>query len=211
MKDDHGFNKKFNYLGKEFTQEILEASTIRTIAAGTELIREGQYIKSIPIVLTGLIKVVTHFEDKELLLYYIQPEQTCIMSFSSCIHQEQSKIFAITEEESIVLLMPSAKVSQWVIDKPAFNQLFFKQYDLRYSDLVDTIGHLLYYKLDRRVLDYLTEKVNLVNMNPIKISHKEIANDLGTAREVVSRIIKKLEKKNLLKQHHDGIELILSE
>ncbi|MBL7765861.1 MAG: Crp/Fnr family transcriptional regulator [Chitinophagaceae bacterium] len=209
MPDHHDIEKKFKYLGKDLLAELLEVSVIKTFPANTELVREGQYVKYIPIVLQGLVKVFTQFEEKELLLYYIKPEQSCIMSFSSCINNDKSKIFAITEEESTVLLIPSEKITKWVIHFPTINMLFYQQYDLRYSELVDTIHQMLYYKLDKRLLDYLSEKVKVKGKNPVKISHKEIANDLGTAREVVSRIVKKLEKQNVLKQYHDSIELFL--
>ena len=106
-----------------------------------------------------------------------------------------------------MLLLPSDKLSQWVTQYPQINKLFYQQYDLRYAELIDTINQLLYHKLDKRVLDYLQEKIKVTSKNPIKITHKEIAQELGTAREVVSRIIKKLEKQLLLKQHHDSIEL----
>jgi CRP/FNR family transcriptional regulator len=199
---------KFSFLGKELLTELLSVSTIKVFPDQVELVREGQYVKYIPIVLSGLVKVFTRFEDKELLLYYIKPEQSCIMSFSSCLNNDKSKIFAITEEECTVLLIPSDKIAKWVMDYPTINLLFYQQYDLRYAELVDNIHHMLYYKLDKRLLDYLTEKIRVTGKNPIKITHKEIANDLGTAREVVSRIVKKLEKQNILKQHHDNIELL---
>jgi CRP/FNR family transcriptional regulator len=123
------------------------------------------------------------------------------------MNNDKSKIVAITEEESTVLLIPSEKIAKWVIEYPQINRLFYQQYDLRYLELVDTIHQMLYYKLDKRLLDYLSEKVKVTGKNPIKISHKEIANDLGTAREVVSRLVKKLEKQNILKQYHDSIEI----
>lgn len=207
MADNYGIETKFKYLGKNLISEILATCAIKNFPANTELVREGQFVKQIPIVLSGLVRVYTQFESKELLLYYIKPEQSCIMSFSSCINNDKSKIFAITEEESTVLLIPSEKITKWVATYPTINRLFYQQYDLRYADLVDTIQQLLYHKLDKRLLDYLSEKVKVTGKNPIKISHKEIANDLGTAREVVSRLVKKLEKQDLLKQHHDSIEL----
>ena len=207
MSELYNIEKKFYYLGKDLIHIILEASQIMTFPANTELVKEGQYIKVIPIVLNGLVKVSTKFEDKELLLYYIQPDQSCIMSFSSAIHNDKSKIVALTEVESTVLLIPSDKVSRWITEFPVINTLFYNQYDLRYAELIDSINHLIYYKLDQRILDYLTEKIKVTGNNPIKISHKEIANDLGTAREVVSRLVKKLENDKVLKQHHDNIEL----
>jgi CRP/FNR family transcriptional regulator len=207
MTDDYEIEAKFKFLGKALISELLASSVVKTFPAQSELVREGQYVKYVPLILNGLVKVFTQIEDKELLLYYIQPQQSCIMSFSSCINNDKSKIFAITEEESTVLLIPSEKIAKWVTEFPTINMLFYQQYDLRYSELVDTIHHMLYYKLDKRLIDYLEEKVRITGKNPIKISHKEIANDLGTAREVVSRLVKKLEKQNILKQYHDSIAL----
>lgn len=209
MTDNSSLEAKFSYLGKDLLEEILAVADIKTFSANTELVREGQYIKVIPLVLRGLVKVFTQFEDRELLLYYIRPDQSCIMSFSSCLKNEKSKVFAIVEEESSVLLIPAGKIARWIIEFPTINLLFYKQYDLRYSELIDSINHLLFYKLDKRLLDYLTNRIRVTGKNPIKISHKEIAGELGTAREVVSRLVKKLERQNLLKQHHDSIELFL--
>jgi len=206
MKDN--LRIKFDFLGKELLDEILSVSEIVNFESGSVLVQEGQFVKVIPIVLKGLVKVFTRHEDKELLLYYIKPDESCIMSFSSAIHNSKSKIFAVTESNSDILLVPSTKITQWVKNYPAINILFYNQYDLRYAEMIDTIKHLIYDKLDKRVLDYLIEKKQLLQINPIKISHKEIANDLGTAREVVSRIVKKLENDKVLIQHHDSIEIL---
>jgi CRP/FNR family transcriptional regulator, anaerobic regulatory protein len=209
MAENYDIERKFAYLGKDLVKELINVSVIKTFPPNTELVREGQYVRHIPIVLSGLVKVYTQFEEKELLLYYIKPEQSCIMSFSSCINNDKSKIFAITEEQSTVFLIPSEKMANWVLAYPTINLLFYQQYDLRYSELVDTIHHMLYYKLDKRLLDYLAERIKVTGKNPLKISHKEIANDLGTAREVVSRLVKKFENQKILKQYHDSIELFL--
>lgn len=200
--------QQFNYLGKELLDKIFEVSEIIEVAAGTELVREGQYVKYVPVVISGLVKVFIQTDDKELLLYYIQPEQSCIMSFSAVINGGSSKIFAIAEDDSQILLIPTQFLTKWVIDYPVINRLFYKEYELRYTDLVDTINELLYFKLDQRLLHYLQKKVEITGKNPIKILHKEIANDLGTAREVISRLIKKYENQEVLKQYTDGIEIL---
>jgi CRP/FNR family transcriptional regulator len=129
------------------------------------------------------------------------------MTFLACFKSEKSKIVAITQEKTSAILIPSDKLSRWIFDYPNINKLFYQQLDMRYTELIDAIHHLLYDKLDKRLLDYLKEKNSVTGKNPIKISHKEIANDLGTAREVISRLIKKLETQNKVKQHHDSIEI----
>lgn len=200
--------KKFSYLEIELLEKISDVSEVIEVPHGAELIREGQYVKFVPIVLSGLVKVYIQSDERELLLYYIRQDESCIMSFSSVINDASSKIFAVAEEDSLIMLIPTQHIVKWVTQHPSINKLFYKEYELRYSDLVETINEMLYLKLDQRVLNYLTKKIQLTGKNPIKISHKEIANDLGTAREVVSRLIKKFEKQEVLKQYSDGIEVL---
>lgn len=197
-----------SFLGPKLLDDILKSSSILEFEKNTELVREGQFVKVIPIVISGLIKVFSRQEDKELLLYYIKPSESCVMSFSAILENTPSQIFAITEEDTTVLLLPTSKINNWVKTFPNFNHLFFQQYHARYSDLLKTINHLLFDKLDTRLYNYLIEKKNITHKNPIRISHRQIANELGTAREVVSRLIKKLEKENKVKQLTNEIEIL---
>lgn len=201
------FEKKFYFLGADLIREITEVSDIRTFPPKTELIKEGEYIKIIPVLLSGLVKTFAQVEGKELLLYYIQPGQSCIMSFSSSLKNEPSRIFAVTEEESDLLLIPSDKISKWVITEPSINLLFYEEYNQRYSEMLDTVRRLLYDKLDKRLFDYLCNRVKITGKNPVKFSHRDAAHDLGTAREVVSRLIRKLESQNLVRQENDLIHV----
>lgn len=200
--------QQFPLFNSDLIAEILVYAVEKEIPKDTELLREGQFIKVIPLVLNGLIKVFTRHEDKELLLYYIKPNESCIMSFSAGINQQPSKIYATTEEDSHLLLIPTEKLGKWTRQFPEFNSLFFLQYNLRYSDLLDTINSLLFDKLDKRVYDYLKEKVAVTQHNPLKISHRQIASELGTAREVISRIVKKLELEGKVKQSATTIEIL---
>ena len=147
-------------------------------------------------------------KEKELLLYYIKPQESCIMSFSAGMKNEPSKIFAVAEEDTSALLLPTDKVALWVRDYPEVNHLFFQQYNLRYSDLLTTIHQLLFERMDKRLLDYLVNKSLLTGRNPIKISHRQIAAELGTAREVISRIMKKLENDGKVRQEANTIEIL---
>jgi CRP/FNR family transcriptional regulator len=200
--------KKLGFLEKELLEQLLEQSTIKEFPAGIELVRTGQYVKVIPIVLSGLVKVLTQHEDKEYLLYYIKPSESCVMSLIAGIKRQQSLIEAITETESVLLLIPSDKIEHWIDQYPRLNKLFYQQYEDRYTDMIETVHHLLFDKLDKRIVHYLKEKSETLNQNPIKISHRQIAQDLGTAREVVSRVMKQLERDHLVKQLPDAIQLL---
>ncbi len=197
-----------NKLHPDLRAEIEEHAILKEIPQGTEILREGQYIKVIPIVVEGLLKVFTRHEDKELLLYYIKPQESCIMSFSAGMKNEPSQIFAVAEEDTTALLLPVERIIQWTRLFPDINQLFFQQYNLRYTELLTTIHHLLFDRMDKRILDFLANKSQLTGRNPIKISHRQIAAELGTAREVVSRLMKKLENEGKIKQEANMIEIL---
>ena len=201
-------SKLLTPLHPDLRKELEAHAILKEVPQGTEILREGQYVKVIPIVLEGLIKVFSRHEEKELLLYYIKPQESCIMSFAAGMKNEPSKIFAVAEEDTSALLLPTDKVALWVRDYPEANHLFFQQYNLRYSDLLTTIHQLLFERMDKRLLDYLVNKSLLTGRNPIKISHRQIAAELGTAREVISRIMKKLENDGKIRQEANTIEIL---
>lgn len=192
----------------ELLNEIAEYGQLKEIPEGVEILKEGQYVKAIPIVLEGLVKTFTRAEEKELLLYYIGPAQSCIMSFSAGLSNAPSRIFAFTEDASLLLLLPADKLSKWVKQYPQINELFFQQYNLRYTEMLDTINSLLFDKLDQRLYNYLLEKSKLKGEKILSLRHKQIAGELGTAREVITRVIKRLEQEGKVRQLPEGIEII---
>lgn len=198
----------FPGLSSILTKKIMDNSSIVEIPEKTEVMREGQYIKAVPLVTSGLVKVFTRHEDKELLLYYIQPGESCIMTFDACLKNTPSKVYATTEKKSNVILMSTENVFKWLKEYPELNSLFFLQYNIRYHELLNMINQLLFDKMDSRILEYLKSKVKITGKNPLKISHRIIANDLGTAREVVSRIMKKLENEGKVNQLGTEIKLL---
>jgi len=201
-------NNIFPGLSSALVSQIINNSSIVEIPEKIEVMREGQYVQAVPIVTSGLIRVFTRHEDKELLLYYIQPGESCIMTFDACLKNIPSKVYATTEKKSEVLLMSTENVFKWMKEYPELNSLFFLQYNIRYSELLNMINQLLFEKMDTRILEYLKTKMKLTGKNPVKISHRQIANDLGTAREVVSRVMKKLEHEEKINQLATGIKII---
>lgn len=201
-------SKTLPSLNRDLIDEIKASSASKALPENTELIRDGQYVKVIPLVLEGLIKVFASHEANDLLLYYIRPGESCIMSFTAGLNNEPSRISAVTEEATTALLLPIDKVLQWTRRYPDINTLFFRQYHQRYTELLDNLNRVLFDRMDKRLYDYLKEKIRLRNTNPLKLSHRQIAEELGTAREVISRTMKKLEAEARVKQHANSIELL---
>jgi CRP/FNR family transcriptional regulator len=203
----HDLPESLKNLGKLVLEELLEASSIVEIPNQTEILRVGQYVKVIPIVLEGLLKVCTQYEERDLLLYYIRPSESCVMSFAYGMNQQASVVFARTEADSKLLLIPIEKAVKLGLSDPQMSALFFRQYNQRYSELLDTIHHLIHDKLDKRLEAFLVERSELTGKNPLEISHRQIATELGTAREVISRVIKKLENEGRVRQESGKIYL----
>jgi CRP/FNR family transcriptional regulator len=209
MPAEYGKLKQIlSFLDEPLLEAFTEYGEWVELGPGVQLLREGQYVKVVPIVLEGLVKVYTQTDQKELLLYFIQPKESCIMSLSAVMHNDPSKIFALTEEKSTLLLIPAGKITQWLKEFPRLNDLFYQQYDQRYAELIETIQQLLFNRLDQRIYEYLDELARLKGTRTLNIRHRQIAQDLGTAREVITRTLKKLEKEGKVSQVDGGIVLL---
>ena len=186
---------------------LAEEAQISTVEKGSIFLRTGEYVKMLPVVVNGLVRGYSSSEDKDLLLYYIKPGESCIMSFSSGLTNQPSIVNATTESESVVMLIPVRLIPALLHDDPGFSVMFFHSFNHRYIDLIDTINQLIFLNLDDRILDYLRKKAMLKGNQVLDLRHHEIARELGTAREVVSRVIKKLEKGGKLMQLDRGIKI----
>jgi CRP/FNR family transcriptional regulator len=180
----------------ELLQFIADEAVEMDVPADTTRLKTGNYVQSVPLVIKGLIRVSRNEEDKELLLYYIHPGEMCIMSFSACCNNSASLIEAVTLEETRILLIPSVKLREWINRFPSFNFFVYEMFNKRYLDLIETIDQLIFNHLDERLFNYLNEKALLTGTKTLSITHQQIATDMGTAREVISRLLKKLERKN---------------
>lgn len=188
---------------------LIKYGTIKTFSKGEVIVNEDSYIRSIPIVLKGSIKVLqTDDSGHELLLYFIEPGESCIMSFLGGIHQEKSKVKAIAEEETEILTVPVEKVLQFIKDYPQWLDYIFRLYHKRFEELLQVVNAVAFSKTDERLLDLLKKKSALLQSSTIHITHEQLANELGSARVVVSRLLKQLEQDGILKLSRKGITLL---
>lgn len=188
--------------------EIEEYAIVKSFKAEEHIVKQGQYIKYLPIIQNGSVKVFCSEDDTEFLLYYITAGESCIYSFAHIKNSEKASFSAIAETDSDLLLLPIHKVADWVKKFPSLNNIVLNNYQKHYSELLDTTKQLIFYKLEDRLINYLHTKSQLRNTKLLAISHKEIAYDLGTSREVISRLIKKLERNQILKQLGRKINLM---
>ncbi len=175
------------------------SSQLKTLPAETVLVQSNSYIRSIPVVLSGSIRVMRQDEEgREILLYYIKPGESCIMSFLAGIHDDTSKISAIVEEDAEILMVPVAKASEWVKVYPEWADFIFKLYHKRFEELLLMINAVVFQKLDDRIVELLKKKASIYQSKEINITHQQLAEELGTTREVVSRLLKQMEKQQMI-------------
>ena len=189
--------------------EVASFSELRKFKADSVILQEDSYIKSIPLVVSGSLKVVrTDANGHEILLYYITAGESCIMSFLGGIHDETSKIKAIVEEDAEILLIPVDKASEWVKKFPEWSDFIFKLYHKRFEELLSVVNAIAFQKLDVRLLHLLKQKSELANSKEIKVTHQQLAEELGTAREVVSRVAKQMENEGLIHLSRNKVTLM---
>lgn len=188
-------------------EEIKRVGTIESFKKGELLIRAGQYLKVLPIVLKGVIRVFQTHEDREILLYYVQPQETCIMSLAACLFNNESPSYAITEADTDVLFIPSRYINEWQRSYNSWNNFILKAYRNRYDELLGAFNSVVFKHIDERVINYLNTYALDNNTQHIPLSHQALAYELGTTRVVISRILKNLESKDLLVLHRGFIEL----
>jgi CRP/FNR family transcriptional regulator len=187
---------KFSPLVKE---KLYDFGFAKSFAEGEVILNENAYIKAIPIVTKGSIRVMrADDEDREILLYYIKSGESCIMSFLGGLHQDTSKVKAIAEEETEILFIPIEKVNLLIREFPEWLDYIFKLYHKRFEELLEVVNAIAFKKLDERLLDLIHKKCELSKSKTLQVTHEQLSNELGTARVVVSRLLKQMEDQGLV-------------
>jgi len=205
---EHQLSKYFPVMAeKALREELLANAEMHKFDENSVLLEVGKYVKVLPLVLKGCIKVVKEMDGKEILMYYIRPGESCIMSISACISHEKSKIKAVTEEETELLLIPYNFVNVWLQKYPTWNSFVINSYKNRFENILDAFNAVAFQKMDERLILYLEQRASITNSKTIKITHQQIANDLATARVVVSRLLKELEHQGKISQTRGRVTL----
>lgn len=191
-------------LEPELLKEMQEKSQHMHVPAGEVILEIGQVIRVMPIVTKGSLKVVReNDEGQELLLYYVNANETCAMTFTCCMMQNTSEVRAIAEDDVELLAVPIKLMDEWMSKYPSWKSFVMRTIRVRFNELLKTIDNIAFKKLDIRLVDYLKEKSRSSGSSLINLTHQQIADEMATSRVVVSRLLKQLEnqKKVLLYRH----------
>ena len=189
--------------------EINKVGVPMEVPEGEDLIKPGQYIKSMPLLLSGSIKIMRpDGNGDELLLYHLETGDTCAMTLSCCVGNTKSEIHAVTETASRLLMIPIGKMEEWSSKYKTWRNFVFASYHERMMELLESVDNIAFHNMNDRLDHYLKDKMKILNSKHIYVTHKQIAADLHTSRVVVSRLLKKMENDHLIKLHRSFIEVL---
>jgi CRP/FNR family transcriptional regulator len=185
-----------NLTDPKLLDQLLEKGQFLNFEPGKTLMEPGQLIKAVPLVLEGSIKIMRVDEDgKELFLYYLETGETCALSLTCCSAARPSEIKAIVEEKASLLFIPIQVHEQLVDEFKQWKDFVSTTYQHRFQEMLTVLDAVAFKRMDERLMNYIVTKMKQLKSNELHTTHQEIANELGTAREVISRLLKQLEKK----------------
>ncbi|HEY1044801.1 MAG TPA: Crp/Fnr family transcriptional regulator [Bacteroidia bacterium] len=189
---------------------LSEEATVKSFTAGEVIIRTGQYIQNTMLVLSGKIKVYREDDEgNEFFMYYIHPGQACAISLICAARMETSKILAKAVEDAEVLMLPLNAMEKWMSKYRSWYEFVVGTYRNRFEELLSVLDQVAFRSMDERLEFYLRRHIDNNGSNLIQLSHQEIANELNSSREVVSRLLKKMEQRGMVKLHRNSIEMLV--
>lgn len=195
----------------ELRKDILDKSQYFEGREGEIVLNFRETIKAIPLVLSGSLKVLRNDDTgREILLYYVRPGECCAMTLSSSLKRESSLVRAIVQTDVTILLLPVRALLDFRVIYPGWNDFVVQAFAQRLDEIIGLVDELSFHHVDHRLLKYLREKSQLLETETLPISHMEIASEINTSREVVSRILKKMEKEGMLELARERIVLKLA-
>jgi CRP/FNR family transcriptional regulator len=190
-------------------QEIQQVGVWQSFKEGELIMDYGKYIRMMPIVIKGTIKVYKLDETgKEILLYYLSNSESCSMAYSCCLEAKKSEVKAIAEDDVEIVGIPNVKLDEWLCKYPRWKSYIMRSFNERFTELLKSIESIAFHKLDERLVDYLKEKQRLSGSAVIKASHYLIADELATSRVVISRLLKQLENDKKIILYRNEIKLL---
>ena len=198
---------RFEQLEPELKDEILRIGTLKEVQPGDILLKSGQIINHTMLLLDGRLKIYREDEDgSEFLMYYLEPGNACAMSIMCAMNNERSQIMAVAETDATLLSIPFEATGEWLNKFRSWDEFVLKTYRARFEELLHTLDNIAFRSMDERLLFYL-KRLSETEGDVLHTSHQQIATDLNSAREVISRLLKKMEQRGAVELHRNEIHI----
>ncbi|WP_237274551.1 Crp/Fnr family transcriptional regulator [Tenacibaculum ovolyticum] len=200
----------YGYLFEDdLIKEIADVAIYKEFKANSTIIDIDSYLVSIPLIISGAIKVLREDKDgDDLVLYYIEKGDTCAMTLSCCMSATKSKIKAIAETNVTVLMIPKGKMSEWLSKYKSWQDYILQSYHSRLNEFIEAVDSIAFLNMNERLHKYLKDKAMVIGNDTLNVTHLQIANDLHTSRVVISRLLKALEKQSKIELHRNQIKIL---
>ena len=210
MNIENTFDNSFGYLFEEtLIDEIRELGIKKEFLEDSIIIEIGDYIKSMPLLINGAIKILREDDNgDELVLYYFESGDTCAMTLSCCMGQTKSKIRAIAETDVELIMLPKEKMTAWLSNYKSWQTYILQSYHSRMEELLEAVDTIAFLRMDERIFKFLKDKAMVTGDDVVHATHQEISQDLHTSRVVVSRLLKKLENEGKIKLFRNSIKVL---
>jgi CRP/FNR family transcriptional regulator len=201
--------KIFPSFSTELVKDVDANASIQSFKAGDIIMRTGQYIKNTVLVISGKIKVYREDENGgEFFMYYLQPGQACAISMICATKNEKSQIMAKVVEDVELIMVPLPLMDKWMMQHRSWYEFVIDTYRSRFEEVLEVIDSIAFRAMDERLEFYLKRHADVCGCKELKLSHQEIASELNTSREVISRLLKKMEQRGIVILHRNNIELL---
>lgn len=207
---ENAIKDKYRFIFEEkLLDEIIEVSTIKDFKEGEKLMEIGEYIKKIPLLLSGAIKIIREDQKEgEIVLYYIEEGDTCAMTLTCCLGETKSQVRSIAERDGSVVMVPVGKMDEWLVKYKSWRNFVLNSYNNRMNEMLTAIDSLAFLNMEERLCNLLRSKAKIYNSRFIHNTHQELADELNTSRVVISRILKTLENEGIIQLNRKYIELL---
>jgi CRP/FNR family transcriptional regulator len=193
----------------ELVKEIFQFGDIKHFKEGDVIMDYGKYVRMMPIITKGTVKVFRMDDTgKELLLYYLTNNESCSMAYSCCLEAKKSEVRAIAEDDVELIAIPHLKLDEWLCKYPSWKNYIMHSFNERFIELLKTIDAIAFEKLDERLINYLKKKSEVFGKSALQLSHNQIAEEMGTSRVVISRLLKRLENDQKILLYRNEIKLL---
>lgn len=203
-------NDQLQLIFPQFDTELRERmATIGSLVdfkAEEEVVRTGQYFKSTLLVLEGKIKLYRQDEDgNEYFLYYLEPGMACALSMICATRNEVSELKAVAVEDSLAVGLPIQHMDELMSKHKNWYYFVLETYRSRFEELLSVVDQVTFRSMDEKLVFYLKRQFDTFKSDTIQTTHQTIAYDLNSSREVISRLLKKMEQKGYVQLHRNAI------
>ncbi len=194
---------------KKLVDEILGFAEVIHLKEGDVVMDYGKKVRFMPIIISGTLRVMRKDEEgREIILYYLSNNESCAMAYACCMEAKLSEVKAIAEDNIELIKIPHEKLDEWLMKYPSWKSYVFNSFTQRFNELLRSLESVAFHKLDERLIKYLKNKTKVSGKTSIQLSHNQIAEEMGTSRVVISRLLKQLENDKKLVLYRNEIKLL---